>query len=102
MSLVGNNQKTTIIYVEKLTQSFLELRIEGEGHTLLNLIVDELNSMPNVEAAYRIEHPLLRTARLMIRTNGSKQPLDVLREATESIKNKLENLKKQVLECNEL
>jgi DNA-directed RNA polymerase subunit L len=93
--IVSANQKTAI-YVEKYTQNFLELKIEGEGHTLLNLIVDELNSIPNVEAAYRVDHPLLKTARLMIRTSGSKSPLDAFREATENIKNKLEELKKQV------
>lgn len=81
------------------TRDKLEARLRGEGHTILNMLVDELNSDPKVTAAYRIEHPLLDVAYLFIATDGGKSPLDALAEAADRLLRKLESLKKQ-LEAN--
>ena len=76
----------------------LEVRVQGEGHTLLNLLVDELNSDPGVTAAYRVEHPLMDIAYLYVSTDGSKTPLDALAEAAARLSDKLEALRRQLLE----
>ncbi|MEM0087892.1 MAG: RpoL/Rpb11 RNA polymerase subunit family protein, partial [Thermofilum sp.] len=70
----------------------LEVRLRGEGHTILNMLVDELNSDPRVTAAYRIEHPLVDVAYLFIATDGSKTPLDALTEAAVRLHEKIEAL----------
>jgi len=74
----------------------LEVRLRGEGHTILNMLVDDLNSDPRVTAAYRIEHPLVDVAYLFIATDGSKTPLDALTEAAVRLHEKIEALKKQL------
>ncbi len=86
------------VEVVKYTSNVLEVRVRGEGHTLLNLFVDELNSMKGVTAAYRVEHPLLGVASLLVRTENGVDPLEALREAEGRIREKLEDFKKQVRE----
>ncbi len=86
------------VEVVSFTKNKLEVRIRGEGHTLLNMLVDELNSDPGVTAAYRVEHPLMDVAYLFISTDGSKSPLDALTEAAARLGEKLASLKRQLLE----
>ncbi|ABL77773.1 RpoL/Rpb11 RNA polymerase subunit family protein [Thermofilum pendens] len=85
----GVAREDTVVEVVRYATNVLELRIRGEGHTLLNLLVDELNRIPDVEATYRVDHPLLNVAHLLVRTKGSKQPLEAIREAVESLRAKL-------------
>lgn len=86
------------VEVVKFSNNVLELKVRGEGHTLLNLLVDELNRDPRVTAAYRVEHPLLNIAYFIVKTDGTVNPLDALKEARERLKAKLEAFRKQVLE----
>ena len=63
----------------------LELEIIGEGHTFCNLLVDVLNSDPEVEyAGYDVSHPLLGTPRLFLRVRKG-DPEKALRRALERI-----------------
>lgn len=80
------------------TKAKLEVRLRGEGHTILNMLVDELNSDPRVTAAYRVEHPLIDVAYLYIATDGNKSPLEALAEAASRLHEKLEALRRQLLE----
>ncbi len=81
------------VEVVKNTDKELELRIEGEGHTLLNFLVDELNNLENVSfAAYSIDHPLSPFARLRIVTREGS-PADALKEAWKHLEEELEALK---------
>ncbi len=84
------------VEVVKYTREALEVRVRGEGHTLLNLLVDELNRMEGVTAAYRVEHPLLGVASLLVRTSNGVDPLEALRRAEGNIREKLEDLKAQI------
>lgn len=86
------------VEVKSSSQNLLELRISGEGHTLLNMLVDELNRNPHVMAAYRVDHPLLDVAHLIIQTDGTLSPLDALREGVSSLKSKLFSLREQLRE----
>ncbi|MCS7104148.1 MAG: hypothetical protein NZ954_01095 [Thermofilaceae archaeon] len=74
----------------------LTLRIKGEDHTLLNLLVEELNKDANVTfAAYRLEHPLTGEYTLTIFTDGNKKPVDALMEAVERVKGTFQELLRQ-------
>jgi len=73
------------VRVVKASKDELEVEIEGEGHTLLNLLVDELNKIESVRfAAYAIDHPEFPVARLRVLTDGAS-PVEVLSRACETI-----------------
>lgn len=57
----------------------LEVVIEGEGHTLLNLLRDTLLDDDKVLfASYVIDHPMKLAARLALKTDG-KNAMKTLR-----------------------
>lgn len=81
------------------TERFLEVKVVGEGHTLLNLLVDEINKDDRVKyAAYSIDHPLLGEARLVVLTEGSVAPLEAILDAKDRVKKMLELLEKSFSE----
>ena len=90
-------RKGLVVELLSRDERTLEVSIEGEGHTLLNLLVDELNRNPHVTmAAYSIDHPLIGRARLIIRTDGKVAPEDALREATENLQRILGEIREQL------
>jgi DNA-directed RNA polymerase subunit L len=48
-------------------------------------------------AGYRIEHPLIGKPKVYVRTNGRKDPFDVVIEAAKKIKNMAEDFHKTLL-----
>lgn len=87
-----------MIKVERLTKNELELRIVGEDHALGNLIAKTALNHPNVRiAAYSIDHPLVGSPKIVIVTDGSKAPLDVLKEVI----NEIINMSKELLSISE-
>ena len=81
------------VIVERAEPNRLTLRLRGEDHTILNLIVDELNKDSHVAfAAYRQEHPLTPDYVLTIVTDGSESALDALKAAVERAKSLFEKL----------
>ncbi len=82
------------VRVESLRPDELRVAVEGEGHTLMNLLVSRLNEDERVTfAAYRIEHPLVGPTRMTLRTSGAA-PLEVLRDAVEGLAAELEELRR--------
>lgn len=62
------------------------LEIEGEGHTLCNLLESVLLEDENVDfAGYTIPHPLIGKPILRVRTKGNKSPKEALIEAFKKI-----------------
>lgn len=85
------------IAVVRNEENRLNLRIKGEDHALLSVLVEELNKDPKVVfAAYKMEHPLTDTYLLTVITDGSKSPLDAIREASEKVKAVFIELLRQV------
>jgi len=81
------------ISVEKGEPNRLTLRLRGEDHTLLNLIVDELNRDEHVAfAAYRQEHPLTDEYVLTVVTDGGESALEALKAAVARAKTVFEKL----------
>jgi DNA-directed RNA polymerase subunit L len=70
------------VSVANLKETELEIVMEGEGHTLLNLLRDVLLDDEKVLfASYVIEHPMRSAPRLALRTD-SKNALTVLIETS--------------------
>lgn len=75
------------VHVTKRTENHLELEIEGEDHTLCNLLKKALLKDENVIfAGYKIDHPLLSNPKIYITTNQGFSPEDALRSAIERLK----------------
>ena len=53
----------------------LVFKIEGAGHTICNIIKNELSKDSNVKVvAYKIDHPLVGVPQMIIETNGKIDP----------------------------
>jgi len=74
------------IKVLKRTDNELKLEIEGEGHSLLNLLQKALLEDNNIAmAGYDVPHPLFDRGILYIQTNDKQNPEDVVKEAVKKV-----------------
>jgi DNA-directed RNA polymerase subunit L len=72
----------------------LEFYLDGERHTLPNLLREKLAEKDSVEfVAYRLEHPIDKKARFILKTN-SQNPKKILIEAIKEIQEEIIELKK--------
>ncbi len=77
-------------------KNFLELLLEGQRHTVPNLLKSRLAKNPEVEfVSYKLEHPLDKAVKFVIRT-AKKDPKKVLIEACKEIESELEDFGKKV------
>ncbi|WP_455364394.1 DNA-directed RNA polymerase subunit L [[Eubacterium] cellulosolvens] len=75
----------------------LKIEIEGEGHTLGNLLQQELLEDKKVEiAGYDVPHPLINSAIVYIRTLGRKSPRKSLQEALKRLQDKIDTFQENV------
>lgn len=73
------------------------IEIDGEGHTLCNLLESVLLEDGDVEfAGYNIPHLLVGKPILKVRTKGNKGPKEALREAITKIIERGRNLKEEL------
>lgn len=71
----------------------LKLEFKGEGHSLGNMLREELfNNKKIVIAGYRKEHPLIDKSVFIVRTKGEKAS-DALKKAIKSLESKFKKLK---------
>jgi len=71
--------------IERSSNS-LVIEVDGEGHTLCNLLESVLLEDEDVEfASYNISHPLVAKPVITVRTKGNKSPEDALKEAVKKI-----------------
>ncbi len=70
----------------KRTSNELKLKIEGEGHTLCNLLQKTLLEDDTIEmAGYDVPHPLVDSAIVYVHTKGKRRAETAVKEATEKI-----------------
>ncbi|AEM38051.1 RNA polymerase dimerization [Pyrolobus fumarii 1A] len=70
----------------KASEKRVEVRLRGEDHTMANLIVKLAIRKPHVTyAAYRIDHPLVDDPVVVIATDGTVSPIDVLENVLNEI-----------------
>ena len=82
-----------IILINKSTHD-LKLEIQGEGHTLLNLLNQTLVTKKNVESVgYSIPHRLVDATIFYIKTKGVN-PADAIIKASKEIKDSADEFKK--------
>lgn len=75
----------------------LVIDIDGAGHTVCNIIKDELKDNSDVKvASYRIDHPLVGKPRMLIETNTKTTPEKALQAAIKSALKKTDTLKKSI------
>jgi len=75
----------------------LEILFENERPTVLFLIKEELDKIPEVVmAAWREDHPLTKNIYFYIRTNGDKKPREVLIKALEALLRRIEDFEKEI------
>ena len=77
----------------KQENDLLELWISGEGHTLCNVLRDELTSLESTSfASYSLGHPLIGKPVLALKVKKGN-PLNVLTECVSSLKAKNKELR---------
>ncbi len=75
------------IKVLKRTDNELKFEIEGEGHSLLNLLQKALLEDDNIAiAGYDVPHPLFDRGILYVQTKNKQNPEDVVKEAVKKVK----------------
>ncbi len=71
--------------------SELKLEVQGEGHTLLNLLQQILMNYKNVESVgYDVPHRLVDSAVFHIKTKGKDNPVSTIIKASKEIKESAE------------
>ncbi|UXD21518.1 RNA polymerase [Ignicoccus pacificus DSM 13166] len=81
------------------TDKELRIKIEGESHTLGNLISKLAAKKEHVTmSVYYVEHPLKHVLWLTIRTDGQVDPLKVLLEVLDEAQQYLERFQKELEE----
>ena len=74
------------VKILKRTDNELKIEVEGEGHSLLNLLQKTLLEDDTIEmAGYDVPHPLVDSGILYIRTKERQNPEDVINEATKKV-----------------
>jgi DNA-directed RNA polymerase subunit L len=70
----------------------MEIELQGEGHTLTNLLRNALWKVKGIkEAGYSQKHPLVSDPRLTVRSEG--KPRKALEQAVTDIKAQIKELK---------
>ncbi|WP_309492631.1 DNA-directed RNA polymerase subunit L [Candidatus Hecatella orcuttiae] len=85
------------VLISKKGKNELEFELQGETHTLLNLLQKTLLKNKRVEfAGYRIPHRLVDAAVFYLKTTGNLEPVEALSEAAEEIKNEAEEFRRKM------
>ena len=74
------------IKVLKRTSNELKIEVEGEGHTLCNVLQKALVEDDTIEmAGYNVRHPLVDSAIVYVHTKGKRKPEAAVKEAAKKI-----------------
>jgi len=74
------------IKVLKRTSNELKIEVEGEGHSLCNVLQKALLEDDTIEmAGYNVWHPLVDSAIVYVHTKGKRKPEAAVKEATKKI-----------------
>ena len=74
------------VKVLKITDNELKIEVEGEGHSLLNLLQKTLLEDDSIEmAGYDVPHPLFDRGILYVHTKEQQKPEAVIKEAAKKV-----------------
>lgn len=92
----GGERSAMLLTVLERKSDKLVIEVDGEGHTLCNLLEKVLLEDEEVEfASYNISHPLVSKPIITVKTRGGKSPEDALRDAIEKILEMGRNLREE-------
>lgn len=78
------------------SKNSMVFELEGEEHSYPGLLCWALLKDPRVElAVYDLDHPLVGTPRLFLKTKN-KKPVNALKDAVDFLENEFKNFKKQL------
>jgi DNA-directed RNA polymerase subunit L len=85
-----------IVKVLELEKDKVRLIIQGEGHTFMNALVEEILSDPDVDVArYMIEFQF-SDPELLVTTKSKKNPLPIIKKACQRISDHCDSLVKGI------
>jgi len=73
------------IKILELQKDKVRLVVQGEGHTFMNALTEEILKDPDVDVAKYLIKFQFSDPDLLVTTNGRKAPLDVIVDACKSI-----------------
>jgi DNA-directed RNA polymerase subunit L len=73
------------IEIQELTGDRARILFRGEGHTFMNMLTDEILQNPAVDVAKYTMEFQFSDPELIVTTDGSIDPLTVIREACERL-----------------
>jgi DNA-directed RNA polymerase subunit L len=83
------------IEILKKTANEMKLQVEGEGHSLLNVLQKAILEDSSIEmAGYDVPHPLIDRAILYVHTKEKQNPEAVINEATKKVLNLSKDFRK--------
>ncbi len=83
-----------IVKVLELEKDKARLVIQGEGHTFMNALVDEIVSDPDVDVAKYVIEFQFSDPELLVTTKGKKNPLTIIKKACKRISGHCDELLK--------
>ncbi|ELQ76940.1 RNA polymerase, subunit L [Trachipleistophora hominis] len=94
-----HNQKYLHIKYSKNTPNTVELHINGESHTLGNLIAEKILSDPRCTfSAYKVNHPLDEEVDLKVSAQKDTPVLTLIKDNLKSLEDDIESLIAQAKE----
>ena len=86
------------IKVLEESKNKLVIELEGETHTLANLLKKELWNDEHVKVSgYTVKHPLVGKPMLVVETDGKETPREALKAAAERLSKENDKFKKAVI-----
>ncbi|GAB6286624.1 MAG: RpoL/Rpb11 RNA polymerase subunit family protein [Methanoregula sp.] len=83
-----------IVKVLELEKDKVRLTIQGEGHTFMNALVEEILRDPDVDVAKYVIEFQFSDPELLVTTNGKKNPLNIVKKACKRISRHCDDLLK--------
>jgi DNA-directed RNA polymerase subunit L len=80
----------------ELEKDKARLIVQGEGHTFMNALTEEILRDPDVDVARYVIEFQFSDPELLVTTNGKKDPLAVINDACERISHNCDELLSQV------
>ncbi len=80
------------IKILELSKDKVKLLIQGEGHTFMNVLTEEILADPDVDVAKYVIKFQFSDPELLVTTNGKKDPLMAVSEACQRISRTCEEL----------
>jgi DNA-directed RNA polymerase subunit L len=85
-----------IVKVLELEKNKARLVLQGEGHTFMNALTDEILRDPSVDVATYIIEFQFSDPELLVTTKGRKDPLIVVRDACRRLSKNCDKLIKEL------